>query len=58
MFLLLQLHWEQSHIQHGDRGGLPAVRICPGAQIPDAGKDFGIRNKKKRHLWRTGPSSC
>lgn len=45
LFLLLQLHREQSHIQHGDCGDLPAVWIHSGSWIQDVGKDFGIKKK-------------
>lgn len=57
MFFLLQLHREQSHIQHGDHRGLPAVRIRHDFQIQNIGKDFGIK-KPSCGKWILSAYSC
>lgn len=37
-YLLLQVHWEESHFRHGDCGGVPTVWIRAGSRIPDVCK--------------------
>lgn len=42
-YLLPQVHWEEIHFQHGDRGGVTAVWVCPGFRIRDVCKKPEIR---------------
>lgn len=43
LIFLPQVHWEEIHFQHGDRGGVPTVWIRPGSRIQDVCKKPGIR---------------